>query len=117
MKTNWIVLAAAVVMTASTSFAGGGVNIGVYIGGPAPVYAMPAPVYVQPAPVYVQPAPVYVQPGRVIVGGGYYGGRAYRGPRYVAAPVRVWVPGYWMGGNGKGKGHNKRYVQGYWRNR
>lgn len=112
MKVKWIVLAAAAAMTASTSLAGGGVNIGVYIGGPAPVYAVPVPVYVQPAPVYVQPRPVVVRGPR-----GVAVPRGYRGPRYVAAPARVWVPGYYVNGSGKGNGHNKRWVAGYWRYR
>jgi hypothetical protein len=111
MKAKWAVLAAMVMGTAATSFAGG-VHIGVYLGapvyGPAPVYVAPPPVYVQPAPVYVQPAPVYA-PGPVV-----YGGAAYVAPRpaYVAPRGRVWVPGYWVK-----RGHGKRYVQGYWRHR
>jgi hypothetical protein len=110
MKAKWAVLAAMVMGTAATSFAGG-VHIGVYLG--APVY--PAPVYVQPAPVFVQPAPVYVQPAPVYAPApAYYGGPAYYGrPAYVAPRGRVWVPGYWVGG----RGHGKRYVQGYWRHR
>lgn len=119
MKAKWAVLAAMVMGTAATSFAGG-VHIGVYLGapvyGPAPVYVAPAPVYVQPAPVYVQPAPVYA-PGAVVYGGGGYYGRPAYGRAYVAPRGRVWVPGYWVGGNGRGKGHGKRYVEGYWRGR
>jgi hypothetical protein len=114
MKTKWAVLAAMVMGTAATSFAGGGFHVGVYVGGPvygpAPVVVAPAPVFVQPGPVYVQPAPVYAAPP-VVYGGAAYVGAPY-GPAYVAPRGRVWVPGYWVP-----YGHGRRYVAGYWRHR
>ncbi|KWZ60920.1 hypothetical protein WK57_10260 [Burkholderia ubonensis] len=41
-----------------------GVNVGINVGVPAPVYVAPAPVYVPPPPppVVYQPAPVYGAP-------------------------------------------------------
>jgi hypothetical protein len=58
----------------------GGVNVGINIGIPAPVYVAPQPYYAPPPPpVIYQPAPVYVQPPVVI---GWYGNRYYDGRRY-----------------------------------
>ncbi|ODP33853.1 hypothetical protein [Pandoraea sp. ISTKB] len=55
--------AAAVASTAASAH----VDVGLYLGVPAPVVA--APVYVAPQPVYVAPQPVYRAPQPVV----YYG--------------------------------------------
>jgi hypothetical protein len=63
-----------------------GLNVGVNIGIPAPVYVAPAPVYAPPPPVVYQPAPAYYgapygAPAIVI---GWHGDRYWDGRRYWA---------------------------------
>jgi len=75
---------------ASSAAMAGGLNVGVNIGIPAPVYVAPAPVYYAPPPppppVVYQPAPVYAGP---VYGGpaiviGWHGDRYWDGRRYWA---------------------------------
>lgn len=58
-----------------------GVDVGINIGVPAPVYVAPAPVYAPPPPVVYQPAPVVVAPAPAIVIG-WHGDRYWDGRRY-----------------------------------
>lgn len=106
------------------------VNIG--IGAPAPVVVTapppppPAPVYVAPAPVYAPPPPpppyatygyVWVPAYSVWTGYGY---RTVPGA-WVRPPYRgaVWVAPHWEYGHGHGHGHayghERAWVNGYWR--
>jgi hypothetical protein len=76
-----------------------GLNVGVNIGVPAPVYVAPAPVYAPPPVVYA-PAPVYVAPAPAIVIG-WHGDRYWDGRRY-------WSRGDWNryhGGRGDRRWH------------
>jgi len=91
-----------------------GVNVGINLGVPAPVYVAPAPVYAppppppvvyQPAPVYA-PAPVYV-PGPTIVIG-WHGDRYWDGRRY-------WGRDEWYRHHGRGWGGD-RGDRGHWDN-
>jgi hypothetical protein len=71
---------------ASSGVAFAGVNLGVNIGIPAPVYVAPAPVYAPPPPppVVYQPAPVYAAPvypvPAIVIG--WHGERYWDGRRY-----------------------------------
>ena len=71
-----------------------GLNVGVNIGVPAPVYVAPAPVYAPPPPppVVYQPAPVYAAPAIVI---GWHGDRYWDGRRY-------WGRDEWYRSHGRG---------------
>jgi hypothetical protein len=107
------------------------VNIG--IGVPAPVYAPPpAPVYAPPVPVYAPPPPpvyaappppppyaaygyVWVPAYAVWTGYGYrtVPGAWVRPPYHGAA----WVAPHWDTNHGHGHayGHDRAWVNGYWR--
>jgi len=63
-------LAAMCVSTAASAY----VDVGVYLGAPAPVYAAPAVVYAPPPVVYAPPPRVYYGDG--------YRGDYWRGPRW-----------------------------------
>jgi len=106
------------------------VNIG--IGVPAPVYAPPAPVYAPPVPVYAPPpAPVYAAPPPPPPYAAYgyvwvpaysvwtgYGYRTVPGA-WVRPPYHggVWVAPHWETSHGHGHayGHDRAWVNGYWR--
>jgi len=80
-----------------------GLNVGVNIGVPAPVYVAPAPVYAPPPPpVIYQPAPVYAAPAIVI---GWHGDRYWDGRRY-------WGRDEWYRAHGRGHG---RGPHDHWR--
>ncbi|WP_296654247.1 PXPV repeat protein [Paraburkholderia sp.] len=72
-----------------------GLNVGVNIGVPAPVYVAPAPVYAPPPPVVYQPAPVYVAPAPAIFIG-WHGDRYWDGRRY-------WGRDDWYRHHGRGE--------------
>lgn len=71
---------------ASGAAMAGGLNVGVNIGIPAPVYVAPAPVYAPPPPppppVVYQPAPVYYGGPSIVIG--WHGDRYWDGRRYWA---------------------------------
>ncbi|ABE31321.1 PXPV repeat family protein [Paraburkholderia xenovorans LB400] len=71
---------------ASGAATAGGLNVGVNIGIPAPVYVAPAPVYAPPPPppppVVYQPAPVYYGGPSIVIG--WHGDRYWDGRRYWA---------------------------------
>jgi hypothetical protein len=86
MKTTRLVpfLVGALAIGASSAAMAGGLNVGINVGIPAPVYVAPAPVYAPPPP---PPPPVVYQPAPVIVGGpaiyiGWHGDRYWDGRRY-----------------------------------
>lgn len=86
MKKIVLILLLGLVAFTSCAWAGH-VDVGVYIGLPAPVvyerpvYYPPAPVvYYPPHPVYYPPRPVYYPPR--YYGTYYYGGYYYRGTRF-----------------------------------
>lgn len=68
MKRILIIAALGAAAAIASSAASAHVDVGVYLGVPAPVVVAP-PVYVAPEPVYVAPRPVYVAPQPVV----YYG--------------------------------------------
>lgn len=80
-----------------------GLNIGVNIGIPAPVYVAPAPVYAPPPPppppVVYQPAPVYYGGPAVVVG--WHGDRYWDGHRY-------WARDDWYRHHSRGRGNYGR---------
>ncbi|HEV3422654.1 MAG TPA: hypothetical protein VG105_02510 [Paraburkholderia sp.] len=71
---------------ASGAAMAGGLNVGVNIGIPAPVYVAPAPYYAPPPPppppVVYQPAPVYYGGPAIVIG--WHGDRYWDGRRYWA---------------------------------
>ncbi len=77
------------------------IDVGVFLGAPAPVYVAPRPVY-YPAPVYTAPAPVYVQPAPV-----YYGPPAYYYRPPVVVHDRGWHRG-WRNHHGHDHRHHRR---------
>ena len=80
MKSARLFLIGVMALGASGAAMASGLNIGVNVGIPAPVYVAPAPVYAPPPP---PPPPVVYQPAPV-----YYGGPAivigWHGDRYWA---------------------------------
>jgi hypothetical protein len=127
MKTNKLILAAALIGTFSLSAAHAGVRFGFSIGlpSPAPVFvtAPVTPVYVTvPAPVYVAPSVVVAPAAPVVVstppcpGVGYVWTAGY----YTYAGYnRVWVPGNWQyrpATVGYARGHDRGHDHNYgWR--
>jgi HrpA-like RNA helicase len=99
-------IAGVLAIGASSAAMAGGLNVGVNIGIPAPVYVAPAPVYAPPPPppppVIYQPAPVVVAPAIVI---GWHGDRYWDGRRY-------WGRDEWYRHHGGGYGHDR----GHWDN-
>ncbi|MBN4667703.1 hypothetical protein HUS70_01765 [Pandoraea nosoerga] len=68
MKRILVIAALGAAAALASGAASAHVDVGLYLGVPAPVVSAP-PVYVAPQPVYVQPRPVYVAPRPVV----YYG--------------------------------------------
>ncbi len=101
MKTTRLIplLVGALAIGASSAAVAGGLNVGVNIGIPAPVYVAPAPVYAPPPPpVVYQPAPVYGVPyGAPSIVIGWHGNRYWDGRRY-------WARDDWYRHN-RGRGH------------
>ncbi|TDV38132.1 PXPV repeat-containing protein [Paraburkholderia caballeronis] len=89
----------------ASSAAMAGLNVGVNIGVPAPVYVAPQPVYAPPPPVVYQPAPVYAAPAIVI---GWHGDRYWDGRRY-------WNRADWNRHNGGGRWDHRDRGHGHWR--
>ena len=95
-----------------------GVNVGVNIGVPAPVYVAPAPVYVAPAPVYAPPPPVYAPPPPVYAPAPvYYGGPSivigWHNDRYWDGR-RWWGRDEWYRHHGDwGRGHDRGEHRGW----
>ncbi|EAY68507.1 hypothetical protein BDAG_01228 [Burkholderia dolosa AU0158] len=87
-----------------------GVNVGINVGVPAPVYVAPAPVYApppppvvyQPAPVYA-PAPVYGPAPAIVIG--WHGDRYWDGHRY-------WAREEWYRHHGRGWGDRGHWDHG-----
>ncbi|WJF89249.1 hypothetical protein QS306_08935 [Paraburkholderia bonniea] len=78
--------------------AASGLNVGINIGVPAPVYvAPPPPAYYQPPPVYV--APVYGGAPVIVIG--WHGDRYWDGRRY-------WSRNDWYRQNGGDRWRGKR---------
>jgi hypothetical protein len=120
----------AIVLLAVDADAASHVSVHIGIGAPAPVIVAappPAPVYVPP-PVYAAPPPpppyatygyVWVPAYSVWTGYGY---QMVPGA-WVRPPYRraVWVAPHWEQGHGNGHGHGHAYghdkvwVNGYWR--
>lgn len=94
----------------------GGVNVGINIGVPAPVYVAPAPVYAPPPPpVVYQPAPVYAVPAPAVVIG-WHGDRYWDGRRYWDRDD--WYRHHGRGGWGRDRGdwdHHDRGRHNGWR--
>ncbi|AOR66352.1 hypothetical protein BBJ41_01565 [Burkholderia stabilis] len=90
-----------------------GVNVGINVGVPAPVYVAPAPVYAPPPPppVVYQPAPVYAPayaPAPTIVIG-WHGDRYWDGRRY-------WARDDWYRRHGGRPGWDRDRGHGHWDN-
>jgi hypothetical protein len=85
-----------------------GVNVGINVGVPAPVYVAPAPVYAPPPPppVVYQPAPVYAPPPAIVIG--WHGDRYWDGHRY-------WRREEWYRHHGRGWGDHDRGRHNGWR--
>ncbi|AXK65863.1 MULTISPECIES: hypothetical protein [Burkholderia] len=82
-----------------------GVNVGINVGVPAPVYVAPAPVYAPPPPVVYQPAPVYAPAPAIVIG--WHGDRYWDGRRY-------WGRDEWYRHHGRGWGGD--HGRGHWNN-
>ena len=102
-------IAGVLAIGASSAAMAGGLNVGVNIGIPAPVYVAPAPVYAPPPPppppvVYqpYQPVPVVAGPAIVI---GWHGDRYWDGRRY-------WGRDEWYRHHGRGWGGDRD--RGHW---
>ncbi|BET12814.1 hypothetical protein THI4931_38560 [Pandoraea sputorum] len=73
MKRILIIAALGATAAVASTAASAHVDVGLYLGVPAPVVVAPQPVYVAPEPVYVAPRPVYRAPQPVV----YYGRDRY----------------------------------------
>lgn len=88
MQHKYLASALACIALSLPGLALAGADIGVYFGGPGPIYAPPPVYYAPPPPVYyAPPPPVYYQPPqqayygppREYIYGGYGDGDGYRG--------------------------------------
>ena len=103
---------------ASGAAMAGGLNVGVNIGIPAPVYVAPAPYYAPPPPpppVVYQPAPVYYGGPAIVIG--WHGDRYWDGRRYWARDDwdrhHPGGDGYHEHGHGDYHGHDD-HDHGHW---
>ncbi|WP_396328642.1 hypothetical protein [Burkholderia anthina] len=81
-----------------------GVNVGINVGVPAPVYVAPAPVYAPPPPVVYQPAPMYAPAPAIVIG--WHGDRYWDGRRY-------WGRDEWNRHHGRGWGGDRDRGHGH----